>query len=269
MTIPRLAASSGSFDGVVLCPVGLAVGHDQDHLLARPLLVERRRCRLYGAAERGALPGNRLGSGVVDERARSRVVEGRRKLDEAGPGEEHEPHLVPLEPPQKVGDLQLGPRQAVGLDVPCKHAAGDIQGHHHLDASLLHRLDRAAPLGSGQCEYRDGQGGEPKYVSDAPSPAADRPAEPLDEAGVAQALDGRAPLSGRPERHERHDRQHEQQVQRVRLSERHGVLSGISPPLPRRERAGVRVFFGESPRTTSKRYILGDPPEERVAKGEL
>ena len=144
-----------------------------------------------------------------------------------------------------AGMLEGGVNVALGMDSWGVSSDDDILSELRL-ASLLHRLYGAAPLRPGQGDYGDGQGGEPQDVRQTPSPAADRPAEPFDEPGVAQAPDGRAPLPGRAERHERHDRQRQQQVQGVRLAEGHGAFSGMSV-----------------------KTILGNSPEDRVTKREL
>ena len=97
------------------------------------------------------------------------------------PGEQHDTDLVTPQPGDEVGDFQLGPVQAGGLQVLGQHAAGDVQGDHDLDPALLDDLDVAAPLGPGQGQDQQGDPDEPEGQPEAARPAAGHQAQALEE----------------------------------------------------------------------------------------
>ena len=138
------------------------------------------------------------------------------------------PTSSPLQLRNQIGDFQLGAVEAGGLQVLGQHAARYVQGDHHLHATLLDKLDIAAPLGPGQGEYEQGDAHEPQnHPQDAHSGSC-RQAQPLHQGRVADTPQRCSATPQAPPREQHQRGKRDKQEQELGRSEGH--ISLRQPP---------------------------------------
>ncbi len=231
---------------------GLSVGQHQDGAVDLLVEVEEIEAGLQGRGQRAALRLQGRGAQVVDDVAQGGVIEGERHAGVGAACEDHQAHPLTGQHLEEVVHLAPGSLQAAGVDILRVHRAGDVDGHHQLDAFVAELSPRVAParLGHGdhgQREPDQAQSGAPR--ADTLEPRGDHRGE---DARRKQRAQVSAPSTRRPPQPERCEGHRPEEVQPGAAAEGHGSLRNTvcasSSWRPNRASPGTRAKRNSSSR---------------------